>query len=247
MASAFTRLRTPRTIVCIGRNYADHIAELGNTRPTEPFYFLKPATSVLHPNAGPILSPSNCNLHYEVELAAIMGGTADELTVENALSKIKGYAVGVDMTARNCRSQSTQLLAKLNQVQTAVQEQAKSKKLPWALCKGFKTFLPVSHFIPRGRILNPHDVELYLSVNGQLRQKDSTKLMLFDIPQLLRHVTSIAPLEEDDILMTGTPKGVGPVVPGDVIEAGLRVNGVELEEAKIRVEVQARTSGYNSS
>jgi acylpyruvate hydrolase len=122
---------------------------------------------------------------------------------------------------------------------------AKKKSLPWALCKGFKTFLPVSHFIPKEKIPDPHDVELYLKVNGELRQSDSTKLMLFDIPRLLQHVTSVAPLEEDDLLLTGTPKGVGPVKPGDVITAGIKVNGTELEEGRVEVKVEERAGGYS--
>ncbi|CCX04623.1 hypothetical protein FPQ18DRAFT_316045 [Pyronema domesticum] len=229
MASNLLRLSRPRTIACIGRNYADHIAELGNTRPTEPFYFLKPATTILQPKAGPILAPKNSNLHYEVELAAVIGSTVEELpNSKEALKAVKGWAVGIDMTARN------------------FQEAAKKKGLPWSLCKGFKTFLPVSHFIPASKIPNPHDVELYLKVNGELKQCDKTSLMLFDIPRLLQHVTSVMPLEEDDLLLTGTPKGVGPVVDGDLIEAGIRVNGIELEEGRIEVRVQERETGYNS-
>ena len=98
------RLARPRTIVCIGRNYADHIAELGNTRPAEPFYFLKPATSLLQPGAGAVLAPRNCNLHYEVELTAVIGRTVDELADAPAsvAAAVKGWAVAIDMTARNC-------------------------------------------------------------------------------------------------------------------------------------------------
>jgi acylpyruvate hydrolase len=103
MASNLLRLSRPRTIACIGRNYADHIAELGNTRPTEPFYFLKPATTILQPKTGPILAPKNSNLHYEVELAAVIGSTVEELpNSKEALKAVKGWAVGIDMTARNC-------------------------------------------------------------------------------------------------------------------------------------------------
>jgi acylpyruvate hydrolase len=102
MASRLLRLARPRTIACVGRNYADHIAELGNTRPSEPFYFLKPATSVLQPNSGPVLTPQGANVHYEVELAAVLGKTADELpaTLEAMRSNVKGWAVVVDMTDR---------------------------------------------------------------------------------------------------------------------------------------------------
>ena len=127
-----------------------------------------------------------------------------------------------------------------------VQETARNKGLPWSLAKGFKTFLPVSHFIPAAAVPDPHSVELWLRVNGELRQSDSTALMLFNIPRLLQHVTSVMPLEEDDLLLTGTPKGVGPVVPGDIITAGIKVNGVDLEEGRIEVVVEARTTGYSA-
>lgn len=95
-------LRSPRTIACIGRNYAAHIKELGNAPPKEPFFFLKPAGSLLHPYAGPVLMPKGVDLHYEVELAAVIGREADDLTAENALDAVKGWCVGIDMTARNC-------------------------------------------------------------------------------------------------------------------------------------------------
>jgi acylpyruvate hydrolase len=90
-------------------------------------------------------------------------------------------------------------------------------------------------------------VELYLKVNGQQKQSDSTSLMLFDIPRILQHVTSVTPLEDNDLVLTGTPKGVGPVEPGDVITAGIKVNGVELEEGKIEVRVEERATGYGAA
>lgn len=89
-------------------------------------------------------------------------------------------------------------------------------------------------------------MELWLRVNGVDRQRDSTALMLWDTPQLLAHVSSVAPLEEDDLLLTGTPKGVGRVVPGDIITAGVKVDGVELEEGRIEVRIEERTDGYGS-
>lgn len=95
-------LRTPHTIACIGRNYAAHIKELGNAATKEPFFFLKPPGSLLHPSAGPILMPKGVELHYEVELVAVMGREADDLNAENALDAVKGWCVGIDMTARNC-------------------------------------------------------------------------------------------------------------------------------------------------
>ncbi|PWW78808.1 hypothetical protein C7212DRAFT_349372 [Tuber magnatum] len=217
----------PRSIACIGRNFADHIKELGNERPKEPFYFLKPASSILHPGQGPILAPRGVDLHYEVELGVVIGRTADELQPSEALDAVKGYCVGIDMTARNW------------------QQAAREKGLPWSLAKGFKAFLPVSHFIPKHRIPDPHNVRLHLEVNGKIRQDDNTGLMLFNVPRILQHVTGVFALEEDDLVLTGTPKGVGNVVPGDVITAGVSVDGVEIEDGRIEVKVEERVGGYS--
>ncbi|PUU81151.1 hypothetical protein B9Z19DRAFT_1099888 [Tuber borchii] len=224
----FSLIPKPRTIACIGRNYAGHIKELSNERPKEPFYFLKPATSILNPGQGPILAPRGADLHYEIELAMIMGRTVDEIQPsEEALDAVKGYCVGIDMTARNWH------------------QTARRKGLPWSLVKGFKTFLPVSHFIPKNKIPDPHNVRLHLEVNGELRQDDNTSLMLFGIPRILQHISGVFALEEDDLVLTGTPKGVGSVVPGDVITAGLSVDGIVLEEGRIEAKVEERAGGYS--
>lgn len=137
-----------------------------------------------------------------------------------------GYAVAIDMTARN------------------LQNSAKSAGLPWTTAKGFDTFLPLSRRIKKSLIPDPHDVQLYLNVNGEERQKDSTSLMLFRIPRILSEISGVMTLRPHDIVLTGTPKGVGSVVPGDVITAGLRVRGkVEVEHGTINVTVRDRRAG----
>ena len=128
-----------------------------------------------------------------------------------------------------------------------IQNEAKKKGLPWDIAKGFDTFLPVSQVIPKAAIPDPHAIELYLTVNGAVRQQDSTELMLFQIPRLLSDISKVMTLECGDIVITGTPKGVGPVVPGDVLRAGIRVGGKELDEAKIEVAVEESTSSYEFS
>ena len=125
-----------------------------------------------------------------------------------------------------------------------VQDEAKKKGLPWSIAKGFDTFLPISQEIAKSRIPNPHDAFLRLSVGQTERQADSTSLMLYRIPQQLAQISRVMTLEKGDIVLTGTPKGVGPVVTGDVIEAGLRVDGAELEEGKIKVAVKDRENTY---
>lgn len=137
-----------------------------------------------------------------------------------------GYALAIDMTARN------------------IQEEAKKKGLPWDISKGFDTFLPVSQVIPKGKIPDPHNIEIWLKVNGETRQEDSTNLFLFTIPRVLSDISKVMTLEPGDIVITGTPKGVGPVLPGEVMTAGIRVDGKELEEAKMEVPVEASKGAY---
>ncbi|KAK0618515.1 hypothetical protein B0T17DRAFT_495859 [Bombardia bombarda] len=216
-------------VVCIGRNYADHIAELNSARPKQPFFFQKPTSSILLPGEGPVIRPRGVNLHYEVELAIVLGKQVKDLEADDdkgALDAIESYALSIDMTARN------------------VQNEAKKKGLPWDISKGFDTFLPLSQTIAKSAIPDPHNIELYLTVNGEPRQDDSTELMLFRVPRILSDISKVMTLEAGDIILTGTPKGVGPVVPGDVMRAGIRVNGKELEEAKIEVAVEESTRAY---
>jgi acylpyruvate hydrolase len=124
------------------------------------------------------------------------------------------------------------------------QSEAKKKGLPWTIAKGFDTFLPVSNIIPKSAIPDPYNVQLYLTVNGKPRQSGSTGLMLFRIPRILSDISKVMTLEKGDVVLTGTPKGVGPVVLGDVMRAGILVGGKELEEGKIEVEVEESTSTY---
>lgn len=124
------------------------------------------------------------------------------------------------------------------------QNEAKKKGLPWSIAKGFDTFLPMSDIIKKSTIPDPHDIELFLKVNDVVKQEGSTNLMLFQIPRILSDISKVMTLEAGDIVLTGTPAGVGPAVPGDVIRAGLRVGGKELAEAKIEVAVEESPSSY---
>ncbi|RFU32022.1 hypothetical protein B7463_g4297, partial [Scytalidium lignicola] len=222
-------LKKAGKVVCIGRNYADHVAELNNTRPKQPFFFLKPTTSILLAGEGPVIRPKGVDLHYEVELALIIGKTVKDLEASDekgALDAIESYALGIDMTARNA------------------QNEAKKKGLPWDIAKGFDTFLPISSVIEKSKIPDPHNIELYLKVNDAYRQNDSTNLFLFQISRILSDISKVMTLEKGDIVLTGTPKGVGPVVPGDIMTAGIKVDGKELEESKIKVAVEESKSTY---
>lgn len=125
-----------------------------------------------------------------------------------------------------------------------VQDEAKRKGLPWSIGKGFDTFLPISERIAKSRIPDPHDAFLKLSVGGQLRQADSTGLMLFRIPRILADMSRVMTLEPGDLVLTGTPKGVGEVKAGEVMNASIEVGGKEIEEGRIEVEVKDREGRY---
>ncbi|RKP13889.1 hypothetical protein BJ684DRAFT_19657 [Piptocephalis cylindrospora] len=200
-----------RKIVAIGRNYSEHAKELGNAVPTAPFFFLKPPSSYLEAN-GTILLPKGAEVHHEVELGVVMGETAREVQAKDAMKYVAGYALGIDLTARN------------------LQAQAKSKGLPWSAAKGYDTFTPIGTFLPASKVPVPEEVRLWLRVGQETRQDGWTRDMLFDIPQLIEHVSSIMTLERGDVLLTGTPKGVGPIQTGDTVTAGLEAkDGVSIE------------------
>lgn len=176
-------------------------------------------------------------LHYEVELALIMGRTVRDLPPDDddddddekgaaALDAIAGYAVGIDMTARD------------------VQDEAKKRGIPWTTAKGFDTFLPLSKYVPKSAVPDPHDAELWLTVNGEHRQRDSTALMLFRIPRVLSEISRVMTLEAGDVVLTGTPKGVGKVEVGDVMRAGVRIGGKEVAEGGIEVGVEEKGGLY---
>ncbi|EGD99363.1 fumarylacetoacetate hydrolase [Trichophyton tonsurans CBS 112818] len=218
-----------RKIVCIGRNYADHIAELNNSKPKQPFFFLKPPSSLLIPGAGPVLRPKGVKLHYEVELGLVMGSRLrdhDPKDVKGALDSIAGYVVAIDMTARN------------------VQDSAKRAGLPWSIAKGFDTFSPISSLISKSAIPDPHNATLHLEVDGVSKQLDNTGLMIYKIPRQLADISRVMTLDPGDLVLTGTPKGVGEVTNGQVMTAGIRVDGKEIEEGMLEVMVKDREGRY---
>jgi acylpyruvate hydrolase len=125
-----------------------------------------------------------------------------------------------------------------------VQNEAKTKGLPWSIAKGFDTFMPISNYIAKSRISDPHNLNLWLTVNNEMKQSDNTELMLFRIPRQLSDISRVMTLEKGDIVLTGTPKGVGPVKTGDVMKAGMKIDGKDIEEANIEVPVIDREGLY---
>ncbi|KAF9520017.1 hypothetical protein BS47DRAFT_1455801 [Hydnum rufescens UP504] len=212
-------VRTGRKIVAIGRNFAEHAKELNNAVPKEPFFFLKPTSSYLA-NRG-------CIVHHEVELGVVIGRPGRDIPASQSDSHVLGYALAIDMTARN------------------IQDKVKKAGLPWSAAKGFDTFTPISSFIPKSAIPDAHNVNLWLKVNGAFRQNGNTSDMLFQIPRLIEHVSSIMALEEGDLILTGTPSGVGPILEGDKITAGISLLASPLSTiAMLELDVVNRSGGY---
>ncbi|XP_058076501.1 probable acylpyruvase FAHD1, mitochondrial isoform X2 [Magnolia sinica] len=169
-------------IIAVGRNYAAHAKELGNAVPKEPVLFLKPTSSYLQ-NGGTIEIPHSLeSLDHEVELAVVIGEKARDVAEGSAMDYVGGYALALDMTAREIQS---------------------SAKLP-------KSMVP-----------DPDNLELWLKVDDEIKQKGTTKDMIFKIPFLVSHISSIMTLLEGDVILTGTPKGVGPVRAGQKVTAGI--------------------------
>ncbi|KAF8721617.1 hypothetical protein AX14_010222 [Amanita brunnescens Koide BX004] len=228
MASSTARnfLLAGKKIVAIGRNYAEHIKELNNTAPTEPFFFLKPTTSYL-PSGGTLEIPRGIIAHHEVELGLIISKRGRDIRPSDANAYIAGYTLAVDMTARN------------------LQSKVKSLGLPWSAAKGFDGFTPISTaFLPSTDVKDPTELRLTLAVNNQLKQDGKTKDMIFGIPRLLEHVSSIMTLEEGDLILTGTPSGVGPVNPGDRVSCTLEDIASGKILATLEFDAVERDGGY---
>jgi 2-keto-4-pentenoate hydratase/2-oxohepta-3-ene-1,7-dioic acid hydratase in catechol pathway len=192
----------PRSkVVGIGRNYAAHAAEMGNDVPTEPLMFLKPNTSVVGPG-DPIFYPSQTsNLHFEGELAVVIGRICRDVPPEQATDVIHGYTIANDVTARDLQRSDVQ----------------------FTRAKGFDSFCPLGPWIETD--LDPHDFaegrSIQTHLNGDLQQDGSTKDLIFDIPTLISHITSVMTLLPGDVILTGTPEGVGPMQVGDEVEISI--------------------------
>ncbi|KAF9026703.1 hypothetical protein BDZ89DRAFT_1067367 [Hymenopellis radicata] len=225
MAANF--VKTGKKIIGIGRNYHAHIAEMKSATSVEPWFFLKPTTSYLQ-NGGTVEIPNGVDMHHEVELGVVIGRGGKNISSEMAMSHVAGYALGIDMTARN------------------YQAQVKAKSLPWTSPKGFDTFCPISSFVPKEKIENPHDLTLWIEINGVTKQRGTTADMIFSIPRLIEHCSSIMTLEEGDLILTGTPSGVSSIVHGDKIVAGLETKAGE-ELARWEGDAADRQGGYSFS
>ncbi len=191
----------PGKILCIGRNYAAHATEMRSDVQARPIIFLKPPTALVGTGQHIVLPRASAEVHHEVELVAMIGCGGSNIPEQEALHHVAAYAVGLDMTARD------------------IQQEAKRRGLPWSVAKGFDTFAPLGPFVASHEVQAPQDLDLSLAINGEVRQRSHTSLMLFPVAKLVAYCSSIFTLEPGDLLYTGTPEGVGPVVAGDVLVA----------------------------
>lgn len=197
-----------RRIYCVGRNYADHAREMGDTGRERPFFFAKPADAILNVAEGTeglLAYPSvTHNLHHEVELVAALGAGGHDLTVEQAAACIWGFAIGLDMTRRD------------------LQAEAKKTGRPWETGKGFDHSAPIGplHSVKNTGLMTAGAITL--SVNGQMRQSGDLSDMIWSVPEAIADLSTFFTLQPGDLLFTGTPAGVGAVVAGDHLEAAVQ-------------------------
>jgi 2-keto-4-pentenoate hydratase/2-oxohepta-3-ene-1,7-dioic acid hydratase in catechol pathway len=191
----------PRSkVVCIGRNYVAHAEELGHDVPKEPLVFLKPNTSVVGPYDPVVYPRQSSNVHFEGELGIVIGRICRDVPPERVADVIYGYTVGNDVTARDLQETDDQ----------------------WARAKGFDSFCPLGPWIETD--LDPSDVRVRTELNGELKQDGRTSLMIFDVPTVVSYITSFMTLLPGDVVLTGTPAGVGPMQVGD--DVSVTVDGI---------------------
>jgi 2-keto-4-pentenoate hydratase/2-oxohepta-3-ene-1,7-dioic acid hydratase in catechol pathway len=191
----------PSKVVCVGKNYVEHAGEMGGDVPEEPLIFLKPATSVIGPDATIVYPSLSEFVSHEAELAAVIGKVARNVKAEDASKYILGYTAANDVTARDLQRRDGQ----------------------WTRSKGFDTFCPLGPAIETE--LDPlEQLSVVCRVNGEVRQSGFTTDMVFGVAEVLEYVTAFMTLLPGDVLLTGTPSGVGPLLPGDVVE--VEIDGI---------------------
>jgi 2-keto-4-pentenoate hydratase/2-oxohepta-3-ene-1,7-dioic acid hydratase in catechol pathway len=199
---------SPSKILCVGRNYAAHARELGHDVPSEPLLFLKPPSSLQGPGGEVRLPPESARVEHEAELAVVIGRRAKSVSVGDALAHVLGYSCACDVTARDLQRKDVQ----------------------FTRAKGFDTFCPVGPWIETE--LDPGAVAVRCRVNGATRQDGATEHMIFDVPTVVSYASRMMTLEPGDVILTGTPEGVGPLVAGDALE--VEVSGIGTLALRVR-------------
>ncbi|MEN3145781.1 fumarylacetoacetate hydrolase family protein [Neorhizobium sp. IRAMC:178] len=192
-----------RRVYCVGRNYADHAIEMGGDPSREPpFFFQKNADNLYVGDSFPYPAQSS-DVHFEAELVMALSGGGADIALEDALSKVYGYAAGIDFTRRD------------------LQDKAKKMSRPWEAAKAFEKSAPVSALVPAARISHPQAGAIWLDVNGARKQSGDLNQMIWKLPEIIVELSKLFVLAPGDVIMTGTPAGVGPVLRGDQVTCGI--------------------------
>ena len=194
-------------IYCVGRNYAEHAREMGHDPEREPpFFFMKPADAIVQNGAAIAFPQATQDLHHEIEMVVAIGRDGGEIPVEKALDYVYGYGVGLDMTRRD------------------LQGAAKKMGRPWEMGKAFDNSAPCTALKTAAMIGHPARGAIWLKVNGKITQKGDLSEMIWNVPETISYLSQLVTLRAGDLIMSGTPAGVGPVKPGDRLEG--HVDGV---------------------
>lgn len=211
LAVAGSENRFPvRRIFCVGRNYEDHVIEMGNDTREPPFFFTKPADAVMDAPCTMPYPPLTQNLHHEIELVIAIGKGGRDIVESDVMDHVWGASVGLDMTRRD------------------LQAEAKKMGRPWDWAKAFDHSAPIAPIKPMAEVPSVEKGRIWLAVNGEMRQESDIEMMIWSVREHVAILSQAMELAPGDIVMTGTPAGVGAVVPGDVITGGVEGIG-ELE------------------
>jgi fumarylpyruvate hydrolase len=192
-----------RRIWCVGRNYVEHIREMGQDERAPPFYFAKPADAIVPDGATVPYPPLTKDMHHEVELVVALKSGGRNIKLEKALDTIYGYAAGIDLTRRDLQIASRDL------------------KRPWEIGKAFDHSAPCGSIRPASEIGHPQKGRISLKANGKIRQDGDLEQMIWNVPEVIANLSEQVELAAGDIIMTGTPAGVAATVPGDKLECDI--------------------------
>lgn len=191
-----------RRIHCVGRNYAEHIREMGNDAREPPFFFQKPTDSILSNGEDFPYPPLSSNVHHEIELVVAIGKSGANIEQSDALNYVYGYGVGIDMTRRDLQADQKEL------------------RRPWEIGKAFDHSTPCSALKPVSDIGHPDTGRIWLAINGDVKQEGDLAQQIWNVSESIWHLSQSVALEPGDLIMTGTPSGVGPLQRGDHITGG---------------------------
>ena len=190
-------------IICLARTYREHAREMNTIVTEDPLLFLKPASSVIFNHQTIVIPHMSKCLHHEVELGVIIGKNGKHINEEKAFQHVLGYLVALDITARD------------------IQSIAKKNGWPWGIAKGFDTFTPISDAVLKEKVRDPQNLDLELKIKGIKKQMANTNQMIYSIERIISFISEIMTLELGDLILTGTPEGVGEIKEGDILEARL--------------------------